>query len=68
MFNGQELGESVLSRQDCDPFQSAWCAAVDSPAADLDAGHYDVQIDHAALCSNDTSGGNGFIRIWGQWR
>ena len=65
---GEEIATGELRRGDCDPNQAAWCAATDTPASDLEPGRYTIQIDHDALCQNQTSGGDGFIRAWGNWR
>ena len=66
-FNGNDFGDGTLVRTECDPYQTAWCGASDSPQATLDPGHYEFVIDHPALCQNSGSGGQGFIRVWGSW-
>jgi hypothetical protein len=67
-YNGEDFGGGTLERADCDPYQTSWCAASDSPAASLEPGRYVFQIDHPAICQNSDSGGSGMIRAWGRWR
>jgi hypothetical protein len=67
-LDGEEIGGGTLERADCDPYQTSWCAASDSPAASLDPGRYVFRIDHAAICQNGETGGAGMIRAWGRWR
>jgi hypothetical protein len=66
--DGQPVGDGVLQRSDCDPYQGGWCAATDAPAIELDPGRYVIQLDHPAVCRNQASQGAGFIRAWGSWR
>jgi hypothetical protein len=66
--DGEEIGGGQVERADCDPYQSAWCVASDSPAAELDPGRYEFRIERSAICQNDASDGWGFIRAWGVWR
>ncbi|MFI4976468.1 MAG: hypothetical protein ACHP84_18180 [Caulobacterales bacterium] len=63
--NGRNVGGGTLTRGDCDPYQSTWCEARDTPDTDLDAGGYDFRVDRGAVCQNSGSGGAGFIKAWG---
>ena len=66
LFGGSDIGGGVVRRGDCDPYQSAWCIATDSPDVDLAPGPYKFRIDNKAICQNSGSGGAGFIRAWGR--
>lgn len=65
LFGGSDIGGGVVRRGDCDPYQSAWCTATDSPDVDLAPGLYKIRIDNKAICQNSGSGGAGFIRASG---
>ena len=62
---GRQVGGGTLTRGDCDPYQSAWCEARDTPDADLDSGRYTFRLESGRVCQNDGSGGAGFIKVWG---
>lgn len=63
--DGRQVGSGVLRRESCDPFQTSWCVAADTPGADLAPGHYEVRVARGAICQNGGSGGRGFIKLFG---
>jgi hypothetical protein len=65
LSGGRQVSDGTLTRGGCDPHQSAWCEARDTPDAALDAGQYSFHLESARLCQNDASGRVGFIRAWG---
>lgn len=64
-FNGQQIGTSTLVRGQCDPYQNAWCVAQDSLEVQLSVGTYTFQTARPRLCQNAGSGGQGFLRLYG---
>jgi len=59
------MGHGNLGRAGCDAYQSTWCVGTMPLGLRLEAGHYRLQLERAALCQNGGSNGRAFIRIWG---
>lgn len=62
----RDIGGGTLTRGACDPIQGAWCVGADAPGVDLSRGQYTISIGRDAICQNSGSGGQGFIRAWGE--
>ncbi len=62
------VAEGVFVRGSCDPYQTAWCVAQDSPDNDVQPGRYVFRLERGAVCQNAGSGGQGFLRVYGQRR
>jgi hypothetical protein len=65
---GRSLTNGVLSRAECDPYQTAWCVARGALNTALAPGRYEFRLDRASVCQNAGSGGAGFIKVWGYRR
>lgn len=66
LADGAVAGQGTLQRSDCDPYQSAWCIARDTPEMKLPPGRYDFRTANANICQNGGSGGMGFIKAYGR--
>ena len=62
---GRSIARGELTRGACDPYQTAWCAAVASLTMAVDAGDYAVRVLRGRLCQNAGSRNNGFVRVQG---
>lgn len=60
--NGQTLDSGFLRRGACDPYQTAWCVAQGWGGRVLQPGRYRFRLNHASICQNGGSGGQGFVR------
>ena len=65
--NKQAVGDGVLARGECDPYQDAWCLADDSTGMNLDRGDYTIQTERPRVCQNDGSSGVGFVKVFGHF-
>lgn len=65
---GRRFTSGVLSRAECDPYQTAWCVARGAPDVTLAPGRYEFRLDRPSICQNAGSGGAGFIKAWGYGR
>ena len=68
LLRGETLvREGVLLRKDCDPYQRQWCQAVEENLTlNLEPGDYTLVADTEKICQNSTSGGDGFIFVYGR--
>jgi len=63
--NGEQIARGVLTRAECDAYQTAWCYARGTPDLDLSAGQYLMRTARAGICQNGGSGGRGFLQAYG---
>ena len=66
--DGQTLRNGVLTRGGCDPYQEKWCNAIDRLNLRLRPGTYLIRTEHARVCQNQGSNGDGFVRVFGSRR
>jgi hypothetical protein len=60
------LRHGAFRRGSCDPYQTAWCEALDTINMDLPAGSYTFRATKGRLCQNPGSRGMGMIRVYGR--
>ena len=60
------LRRGAFRRGNCDPYQTAWCEALDTINMDLAAGSYTFRATKERLCQNAGSRGMGMIRVHGR--
>jgi hypothetical protein len=60
------LRNSQFRRGTCDPYQTAWCEAVDTIDMNLAPGSYTFRTANERVCQNTGSQGMGFIRVIGR--
>ena len=63
-LDGRNIGGGQLQKGSCDPYQTHWCIAEDSPNVKLTPGRYAIRLGADAICQNAGSGGEGFIRVF----
>ncbi|MBF0287399.1 MAG: WSC domain-containing protein [SAR324 cluster bacterium] len=63
--NQQILYQNVLRKGSCDPYQRAWCQAIDTLNLQLQPGNYTVMVRIPRICQNPQSSNNGFIEVHG---
>ena len=63
-LDGRDIGGGRLERGQCDPYQTHWCNAEDSPNVKLVPGRYTIRLEADAICQNAGSNGEGFIRVF----
>jgi len=63
---GRVLRSGQFTRGSCDPYQNAWCQAVDSIHMKLAPGSYTFTTARRRVCQNGGSNGAGFIRVTGR--
>lgn len=63
-LDGENIGGGTLSKGSCDPYQTHWCHAQDSPNVKLPPGTYRITLDTDAICQNAGSNGEGFVRVF----
>jgi len=64
--DGQTIRDGTLNREDCDPYQQAWCTARDSFDIEAEPGTYTIRTDRSRVCQNDGSSGTGFVKVFGR--
>ncbi|MGD1157607.1 MAG: discoidin domain-containing protein [Terriglobia bacterium] len=60
---GRVLRNGQFRRGSCDPYQTAWCEAVDAIDMKLAPGSYTFTTARRRVCQNSGSNGMGFIRV-----
>lgn len=63
-LDGDDIGGGTLTRGACDPYQTNWCVAADSPSVKVTPGDYVIRVEDEVLCQNGGSDGQGFIRAY----
>ena len=63
--NGHFVKRGRLMRAGCDVYQEAWCEARANIGITLPRGDIEVRTEHARICQNDQSRGEGFIQAFG---
>jgi hypothetical protein len=63
--DGEFIKRGRLQRASCDPYQEAWCGARASIGVTLPRGYVEIRTEHAGICQNRQSYGEGFIQAFG---
>jgi hypothetical protein len=66
--DGHALLSGVMTKGNCDPYQTEWCVAADGLDLLLRPGTYLIQTEHPHICQNAASDGNGIVKVFGVLR